>query len=129
MGRARPMLTPKVMLIFLLAALVVAAAVVKFADEVACGEVTVTVASPVGIMMLLLDVRFAVLWKRSKFSFKVELEPAGGCWIQASLRACKSGNLYIRELRVKGLEWFVTDAQLLNPDADGRVFKHPRQAL
>lgn len=107
-----------------------AAAVEKFADEVACGEVTVTVASPVGIM-LLLDDRFAVLWKRSKSSFKVELEPAGGCWIQASFRACKSGNLYVRNLHVKGciISGLLADSQLLNPDADGRVFKHPRQVL
>ena len=88
--------------IYLLAALVVAAAIVRFADEVACGEVTVTVVSADGKTLLLLDVAFAVLRKRSKSNLRVELDPAGGCWMQASFRACKSVNLYVKNLRVKG---------------------------
>ena len=147
--RARPMLTPKAMPIFLLAVLVVAAAIVRFAcevfagevfagevfagevfaGEVTCGEVMVTVVSAEGMMLLLLDITFVGFGKRSKFSSRVELEPVGGCWIQASFKACRSASLYIRDLRVKDLEWFVIDSQLLNPDADGKVFKHPRQAL
>ncbi len=45
MGRSTPTPTPTAKPIYLLAALVVAAAIVRFADEVACGEVTVTVVS------------------------------------------------------------------------------------
>ena len=86
--------------IYLLAALVVAAAIVRFADEVACGEVTVTVVSADGKTLLLLDIEFAVLRKRSKSNLRVELDPvaAGG----KLCRACKSVNPYVRNLRVKG---------------------------
>ncbi len=94
--------TPTAMPIYLFAALVSAAAIVRFADEGACGEVTATVVSADGKTLLLLDVAFAVLRKRSKSNLRVELDPAGGCWMQASFRACKSVNLYVSNLRVMG---------------------------
>jgi hypothetical protein len=43
MGRPTPTPTPTAMPIYLLAALVVAAAIVRFADGVACGEVVTVV--------------------------------------------------------------------------------------
>ena len=94
MVRARAMLTPKPMATLVLAALVVGAAVVWSEGEVAWGGVMVMVISAGGILLLLLG--FAIFWKRSKSSFRVALDPAGGRWVQASFRTCRSMKLNLK---------------------------------
>ena len=43
------------------------------------------------LVFVVLEVRFGDFGKRSKSRLMVELDAGGGCWMQASFRACKSG--------------------------------------
>lgn len=88
------MLKPMAILTVLFAGAVGGAGGVGLGGDVGWEEVTVMVFSGWGgvlLVFVVLEVRFGDFGKRSKSRLMVELDAGGGCWMQASFRACKSG--------------------------------------